>query len=335
MDHGDLTTSQTMIRQMMGFIPARAVLAAAKLGVADHVDADGTSANLLAERLEVDPRALNRLLRILDSIGVLNRDANDKISLTPLGMTLRRDTNESVHDYAIWIHDFIYEGFGGLSDSVRTGKPAFDMLFGMPIFSYIKENPETENIFHAGIGNRGRLDATAIVDAYDFSACRKVVDVGGGNGSLLSAIITAHEHVSGVLLEREAAIAAAESGRGGPLPRCELVVGDFFKSVPPDADTYILKMVIHNWSDDHAVRILENCRNAVARDGRLLIIEGIFGQTNELTMTHFMDLAMLVLQTGRERTAEEYDELLKRVGLRLERIIPTASAFCILESVVD
>jgi len=329
----ELSPSQEMIRRFMELVPARAILVAAKLRIADHLDDDGATSSQLAGKLDADPDALHRLLRMLASIGILHEMAEGRFTLTALGKTLRSDTPSSVRDYAVYVHDFIYEGFADLCETIRSGTPAFDRMFGMPFFPFLQQNPDRATVFHAGIGNRGHIEAKSIVDAYDFSTCRQVVDVGGGNGAFLSAILTTHDNVSGVLVDRTAAIEAAKSGRGGPLPRCEFVDNDIFQGVFAGADTYTLKRLLFDFSDEDAVRILNHCRKAVRDGGRLLIIEVLRGPANQRDLAHAMDLVFLVLLGGRTRTAEQYASLLERAGFGLARTIPTESDVTILEAV--
>jgi hypothetical protein len=333
MSDGSLNPPQQMIRLAMAFISARAIYAAAKLGVADGMDERGAPIAELAARRGLDPAALERLLRALSSVGVVRCDANGCFALTPLGATLRRDGPESVRDYVVYAHEFLYELFRGLDGSVRTGRPAVEDIFGAPLFDYLQSSPEKGALFHAGLGNRGRIEAPAILDAFDFAGCRRVVDLGGGNGAFLSAILARQPAVSGVLLERAPAVAAARAGEGGPLPRCELIEGDYFRSVPPDGDVYVLKRVLFD-HDDHEVRhILENCRAAMATGGRVLIIEGLVAPANRPGLAHLMDLTFLVATTGRMRTREEYATLLQDAGLRLTRVLPTQSDVSVLEAV--
>jgi len=324
-----LSHSQSMIRLLMGFIPTRVLYVAVKLGIADKIDDEGTSAQDLAQKLNVNPGALYRVMRTLAGLGVLHQDDNDRFFVTPFGETLRTDSPQSVRDYAIYSHEFVYDGFRNITESVRTGKPMID-----DFFAYLRSKPELETIFHAGIGNRGRIETKAILHAFDFSKCRQVVDVGGGNGAFLSSLLGSHDQVSGVLFDQESAIRAAESGRGGSLSRCELVAGDFFNRVPSGGDTYILKRVLFDWTDDEAVNILENCRKAADGDARLLIIEPLIGSRNEQTPAHLYDITFLVLLTGRVRTVDEYSALLSRAGFRLEKTIPTNSDVSILEAFI-
>ena len=323
---------QQMIRLFMEIVPAQAILVAAKLGIADEIGANGATSKELAASLAIDADALHRLLRLLAGVGVVEEREGDQFTLTALGETLRSDSPVSVRNYAVYAHEFLYPGFGDLEETVRTGKPAFDRSFGMPLFSYLQQNRERAAVFHAGIGNRGRIEARSIVDAYNFSTSKRVVDVGGGNGAFLSAIVTAHEGVSGVLQDRTAAIDAAKAGRGGPLPRCSFVDGDIFAEVFAGGDLYTLKRLLFDFADDDVVRILMNCRTAMPQTGRLLIIEVLQGPSNQRDLAHAMDLVFLVMLGGRTRTAEHYASLLHRAGFKLARTIPTESDVTILEA---
>lgn len=315
-----------MIRLFMSYIPTRVIYAAAKLELTDHIDDEGSSAEDLAQKIKLDPAALYRVMRVLAGLGVLHQDDNDRFFVTPFGETLRKGSPRSVRDYAIYSHEIVYDAFDGIADSLRTGKPVFD-----DFFSYLRDNPEKEAIFHAGMSNRGRIETAAVLEAYKFAETETVVDVGGGNGGFLSAILARNDHLSGVLFDQPSAIEAAKAERGGPLPRCTLVAGDFFDSVPA-GDTYVLKRVLFDWTDEQAVKILENCRRAMHGDARLLIIEPFIGRPNEQCPAHLFDMTFLVMLHGRLRTADEYAGLLGQAGFRTERIIPTESEVSVLEA---
>jgi hypothetical protein len=182
------------------------------------------------------------------------------------------------------------------------------------------------------MSNRGRIEAAAFLKAYQFSEPQTVVDVGGGNGGFLSVILACNDHLSGVLLDQASAIEAAKAARGGPLPRCRLVAGDFFDDVPSDGNVYILKRVLFDWTDEEVLRILKNCRRAMNSDARLLIIEPLIGPPNEQCSAHLFDMTFMVILHGRLRTADEYSGLLGRAGFRIERIIPTESEVSVLEA---
>ncbi|HEY7231029.1 MAG TPA: methyltransferase [Pseudolabrys sp.] len=329
----DLLPSQQMIRLLVGFIPARAIYAAVKIGLADEIDSTGSTTDELAQRLKVDARSLERLLRVLSGLGVLRGERDGRFSLTELGRTLRAGSPTSIRDYALFVHEFLYELFGGLAGAVASGQPAVEVAFGLPLYTYLQENPNKASLFHSGLSNRGRIEARAILDAYDFADCHSVVDLGGGNGAFLSAIVAQHPNVSGVLVERPSAIEAARAGRGGPLPRCEFIEGDFFQSVPSGGDAYVLKRVLVDHTDEKVLHILRNCLAAMRPGKKLLIIEPLGGAVNELSLARLMDLTYLLAGTGRVRSQEEHRSLLGDAGLRLRQCLPTQSDVSILECV--
>ena len=225
-----------------------------------------------------------------------------------------------------------YTAWGQLLHTVRTGETAFDYVFGAPRFEWLASHHEQAALFQQAMVSLSQGGNAEIARAYDFSACGLVVDVGGGHGQLLSAIVTANPHLSGVLLDLSAGIEAARRGVGGPLPRCELVVGDFFASVPA-ADTYVIKKVVHDWSDEQAVRILANCRRSMHVAGRVLVVETIVPPGNEADPIKLMDLNMLAVTGGMERTREQYERLFAIADLRLADVLPTGAAMSILEGV--
>jgi hypothetical protein len=321
------TLGQSMVRLFMGYIPTRVIYVAAKLELADHIGDDGASARDLAQKLKVDATALYRIMRVLAGLGVLRQDNNDQFYVTPFGETLRKDSPHSVRDYAIYSHEIVYNTFKDIVDSVRTGNPVIDDFFG-----FLRANPDQEAIFHAGMSNRGRIETATVLEAYKFSDSKMVVDVGGGNGGFLSAILACDDHLSAILFDQASAIEAAKTGRGGSLPRCRLVAGDFFDTVPTGGDIYVLKRVLFDWTDEEALRILKNCRRAMNSGARLLIIEPLIGRPNEQSPAHLYDMTFLVMMHGRLRTVDEYTGLLGQSGFGLQRVVPTESDVSIMEA---
>ena len=329
MEFENQSLGQSMVRLFMGYIPTRVIYAAAKLELTDYIGADGARAQDLAEKLKIDAGALFRVMRVLAGLGVLRQNDNDRFFVTPFGETLRKDSPHSVRDYAIYSHEIVYDAFKDVADCVRTGKPVID-----DYFAFLRANPDKEAIFHAGMSNRSRSETAAILEAYKFSKPQTVVDVGGGNGGFLSAILACNDQLSGVLVDQPSGIEAAKAGRGGPLPRCQLVAQDFFDGVPPGGDTYVLKRILFDWTDEEALRILKNCRRAMNSAARLLIIEPLIGLPNEQCPAHLYDMTFLVMLHGRLRTADEYSALLGRAGFKLQRVVPTESDVAILEAAV-
>jgi hypothetical protein len=325
----DFTKAQSMIELFNSYIPTRVIYVAAKLGLADHIGDDGALAQDLAAELNVHPDALYRLMRVLAGLGILRQHDHDRFFVTPFGDTLRKDSPQSVRDYAIYSHESTYERVGKMLDSIRTGEPAVENYF-----AGLRAEPEEQAKFFAGSGNKSRVETGAIIAAYDFSRCGRIVDVGGGNGSFLSRVLNAWEQVYGVLFDQSAAIEAAKAGRGGPLPRCEFVSGNFFDAVPSGGDTYILKRILDDWSDEKVLQIIRNCHGAMHSDCRLLIIEPLMGPPNQLCPGHLADMNFLVtFRGGRIRTEKEHGDLLEKAGFALTRIVPTQSEVSVIEAV--
>lgn len=324
--------TQQAIRLLMGFIAARAVYAAAKLGLADAIGPDGASAQDLVARLGADASGLERLLRALSGLGVVAQGEDGRYRLTPVGASLRKDMPDSIRDYAIYVHEFLYDLFAELVPGIKEGKPVVEKRLGAPLFAYLQQHAEIAALFHAGLANRGRIEAPAILEVVSFAGCRKIVDLGGGNGAFLSAILAAYPAASGVLFERGAAIASARRGEGGPLPRCTLIEGDYFTAVPGGGDAYILKRVLFDHTAAEVVRVLRNCRDAMAPHAKLAIVEGLAAAPNEESLQHLMDLTYLLATTGRMRRQDEYARLLQEAGMRLDRCVATHADVSVLEA---
>jgi hypothetical protein len=330
----DMASAQSMLQLSLGFISARAIYVAAKLGIADQIHDGSRTVRELARNTGVDDDALFRVMRLLAGVGVLRQSEAGTFSLTSLGETLRSDSAQSVRDYVILYRETVYQVFANIIYGLSTGESAILKTFGKDYFEMAGSDPEFAAVFHKGLASRAKNDTAALLEVYDFSSAKKVADIGGGAGALLSAILARYAQVSGILFDIKPAIDAAKAGRGGPLPRCELVVGDFFDRVPSDADLYVLKLVLHDWGDDDAARILKTIRTAIGADSRLLILEGLIGAPNDLNLTSFVDLNMLLgTRSGRERTEAEFATLLKSAGFKLKLTIPTNSALHILEAV--
>jgi hypothetical protein len=324
----DFTSALSMIELFNRYIPTRVIYVAAKLGLADYIGAEGAKAEDLAGKLSVHPDALYRVMRVLAGLGALRQDEDERFFVTPFGDTLRQDSPQSVRDYAIYSHESTYERVGKIMDSVRTGEPVIG-----DYFAQLRANPEQQAIFLAGSGNKSRVETAAIIAAYDFSQCGRIVDVGGGNGSFLAGVLNACDQVSGLLFDQNAAIEAAKAGRAGPLPRCEFIAGNFFEEVPSGGDTYILKRILDDWPDEKVLQILQNCRAAMPSKCRLLIIEPLMGPPNKLAPGHLADMNFLVtFKGGRIRTEQEHSNLLRQAGFQLQKYISTESEVSVLEA---
>jgi hypothetical protein len=324
-----------MMGLITGYWLSQAVGVVAKLGVADHLNNGPITCDELARSVGADSQALHRVLRLLSSVGVFTQVAPRSFGLTALGETLRSDAPGSVRNFAITeTAPGHWQPWGRLEESIRIGKPATRAALGMELFEWYAQNPDEAGFFNAAMGNLSALAAGELVRVFDFSGFRQVVDVGGAHGVLLSSILHASPTTRGVLFDLPHVIATAgESIKAlGLSERCELISGDFFEAVPEGADLHLLKQIIHDWDDERTTRLLTNCHRALAPQGTLLLVEMVVPPNNEPSPAQAMDLNMLVLLGGRERTEEEYRHLLAEVGFRLVRVIPTHSPFSVIEA---
>jgi hypothetical protein len=329
--------SAQLARLLDGYLTTQLLYVAATLGLADAL-ADGPQpAATVATMVGADPDVLARLLRGLALAGVVAEDGSERYALTPLGACLRAGVPGSQRGAALARGEIYYGAAAGLLQTVRAGGVAFEHIHGARFFDYLARDPGRETAFQASMADRARQEADAVVAAYDFSPFRQVLDVGGGGGILLEAIVRATPTVAGVLLDRATVVEAArtrlEAGDLGA--RIAGVAGDFFSAIPAGADAYLLSRVLHDWDDDAAIRILANCRRAIPAAGRLLVLEAVLAErAHESPGAVRMDLHMLTLLGGRERTAAQYRALLAGAGLELRRILPTGSpsGICVIEA---
>jgi hypothetical protein len=327
---------------MLGLITAywasQLVFVAAKLGLADLLAKGPLSAEVLAEQTGTNARYLYRMLRALASIGVFAEDKKGRFKLTPLAQTLRAGVTGSLRDFALMmVDDYNREAWGGLEYSIKSGRVAFDEVHKVPAFTYLRERPEKDRQFSASMASISGGQNEAIAEAYPFGDLSSLVDVGGAHGHMLAAILKRHKTLSGVLYDQPQVVAgAAESGfitAPGIAKRCKTEGGDFFASVPEGADGYILKFIIHDWDDERCIKILENCRTAMAKNGRVLLAETIIPKGNDPHFGKLLDINMMVIPGGQERTKAEFADLFAQAGLKLKRVIETATPVCILEAV--
>jgi SAM-dependent methyltransferase len=308
----------------------------ATLGVADRMSETPRPADAIAADCGADPDGLRRVLRLLAMHGVVHEAAPGQFALTPLGACLGTGSPVSVRSWFVMNGPIYRTLFDAPLHSVQTGRPAFAAVLGASFFDYAAVDPEWGAVFDAAMGDIGRRTAAAVVRAYDFRSFERIVDVGGGTGTLISAILEAAPNARGTIFDLApvAGRARAAIEAVGLAARCDVVTGDFFEAVPPGADAYVLSWVIHDWDDDEAAAILANCRHAMSSGGRVLLVESAMPDGDEPHLAKSMDIAMLVALGGRERTVPEYRSLLHRAGLQLTRVIPADSAMSIFEAVL-
>ena len=324
-----------MTQLVYGLVTTQAIYVAAKLAIADLVESTPKTAAELAAAINAHAPSLLRVLRMLASFGIFSEDATGRFHQTRLSYLLRSGHSRSIQALAILAGSPFFRGSTGeLEAAVMDGRSGFEHLFGTTLFEYFGAHPEVGAIAHAGMTSGSAIDAPAVVVAYDFSRFEQIVDVGGGRGALLHAILAANPKLHGVLADQSAVVVDATELRNGALAdRCEIVGTDFFDSVPAGADAYIMKWILHDWNDEDALKILKNCRRAIRDDGRLLIVDSVLKPSNEADPGRIMDLIMLAMAPGgRERTEAEFARLLAEAGFSFTRLIPTSGALSIVES---
>jgi hypothetical protein len=318
-----------------GYWLSQAVYVAAKLGLADLLKDGPRSAADLASATGTHARSLYRLLRALAGSGLFTQDAEGRFSLTALGQYLRGDVRGSQKAGAIMSGEEHYRAYAELLHCVRTGETAFDKVFGQPVFAYLASHPEAAQVFDDAMTAVHGAETAAMLDAYDFQGAGTLVDVGGGNGSLLIETLKRHPNLRGVLFDRPDVIERASPGlpAAGLGPRCAAVSGDFFVAVPPGGDAYVLRHIIHDWDDERSRIILKNCRAVLPPGGRVLVVESVLAPGDAPDWAKLLDLTMLVIPGGMERTEAEFAALLASAGLRLARVVRTRAEVCVIEGV--
>jgi hypothetical protein len=332
-------TPMRLLSMTHGVIIQQALYCAAKLGVADLLKDGRQTSSELARDLKVNEPALCRILRLLASQSVFEETSPRTFANTDLSQFLRSGVTGSVRSILIFRGSELFFGpFAEILYSVRTGEPARTKVFGMDGWEYLKQHPEQARIFDDAMTDMSAIVGPMVASAYDFGRWGSVMDVGGGNGILLAFILKAHPEMRGVLADLPHVLDRAQQRGllGGELQvRSAMQPCDFLHEVPSGCRAYLMKNVIHDWSDEHAEKILVNCRRAVPEDGALLLVEWALQEGNLHPGGKLFDVVMLVMTGGRERTAEEYRQLLARAGFRLNQVIITSSDLSIIEALPE
>ena len=275
-------------------------------------------------------------MRMLASRGIFTQHRHRRFALAPMGEALRIDALDSIRGYVLFVGDPLHwEHWGQLSHSVRTGRCAIEELRGKPTFEWLEDVPELAAVFNDGMTAISKMETPVVVAAYDFSPFGTIVDVGGGHGLLLSAILRQSPDSRGILFDAESVVEGAPAvlEPAGVSARCTAVGGSFFESVPSGGDAYVLKHIIHDWDDEKSLQILRNVRAAMNPDGKLLIVETVVPDDDREHLSKLLDLEMLVAATGRERTEAEYAKLLSQAGFRHARTVGTVGPASIVEAI--
>ena len=325
---GNVTPNAELLEMAMAYSRSRMLCAAARLGIADALGDETRDVGFLAESCQADPDALYRLLRALSSIGVTEETTPKHFRLTPFGKPLRKNDPKSVWAAVVFWADLLADSWSLLTDCVRTGKPASEVR-DPNIPSRWSQDPDASAIFRAVMGTAPAEDYAPIAQAWDFSRSKVVADLGGGGGSLILAVLELNPHLQGMLVDLDPSIEAAKSrfAKEKPVSRCELIAADLMQSVPPGADVYMIKHVLHGRRDAEAITILRNCRAVIPQNGNLLVIEFVLPplvsqRDPQLEGRLMSDLNMLAVTGGRERSEREWKTLLEAAGFNLTRVYP-------------
>jgi SAM-dependent methyltransferase len=330
-------TLRDFLALMSGHSIVRSVGVIAELGVADQLVKGPRTAAEIAQTLGVDAAALGRTLRMLSAAGVFTESSTPaRYGLTNVSRMLLSESPDSLRDFArLRGGSMSWKAWEGLEHAVRTGNSGFELVHGSSAFEHLARHPSAAKFFDDGMRSLSRQVDASVVESYDFSRFRKVIDVGGGHGGLLAAVLRAHEQLHGILLDRAGVVAQSHEvlRAAGVADRCEVVAGDFFEPLPRGADAAILSHVLHNWGDEDSLRILRQCRDALGPKGTVLILEYAMTDDAAGVIAKQFDLQMLVyFGAGRERTTQEYRELLARAGLTLTKVVPTSSPVAVFEA---
>ena len=322
------------MRLVNGYQVSQAIHVAAELGIADLLAEGARSSDDLAAAAGADGDSLYRLLRALASVGVLHEDDGRVFSLTPVGDQLRSDVPGSLHGWAVFVgQPSFWQVWSNLLYSVQTGENAFRHVHGQDVWSYRAERPDESAIFDAAMKSRTGATNAALVEAFDFSRFRALVDVGGGNGALLASVLASQPELEGVLFDQSHVVSGAGPvlEAAGVADRCRIESGSFFETVPAGGDAYLLKWIIHDWEDADSIAILRVVRAAMSEGATLLVVERDLGAPNADPPTKFSDLNMLVAPGGRERTQDEYAALFEAAGFRLVGVTRTSGELVVYE----
>jgi hypothetical protein len=333
--HADHDT-QRLMELINGFQTTQAIYVAVTLGVPDLLRNGALACDELAALTGTHSRSLYRLLRALAAMAIMNESEDRRFALTPLGRALVSDAEPSRNAWAKFVAGPpSWAAWGHLLHSVRTGETGFGRANGQDVWSYRADNPEDSALFDLAMREHTRNIAREMVSAYDFSQFGHIVDIGGGNGTLMAGLLAACRPATGTLLDLTHVVAGAGDvlEEAGVRPRCKVLAGSFFDSVPTGGDVYVLKSILHDWDDPEAHAILRNCREAMHPGARLLIVERILAPRNQGAEGKLSDLNMLVNAGGRERTSEEFTALLAGAGFELGAMIRLPNSRFIIEAI--
>src|SRR5579864_1392145 len=312
---------------------SQAIYVVAKLGIADLLKDRPLKCSEIAAIVGADVGSVFRLMRALSSLGIFAQTSDGYFYILPLGENLRADIPGSLKAIIITLGEIHYQACGALLHAVQTGSPAFDQVFGAGLFEYLGRNADAANSFNEGMASLARMLAYGVVLAYDLGRVSCIVDVGGGNGRFLETILEIYPEIQGTVFDSAATIERNRLRAGSKPRRCSYVAGDFFASVPQGGDLYFLCGVVHDCDDERPVTILRNCRAAVSTTGRLLLLETVVPENDSMHFSKILDLNMLAMSSGRERSQTEFRTLLAAAGFRISKIVATMAPQSLIEAI--
>jgi hypothetical protein len=320
---------------MAGTWVARSIHVVAELRIADHLADGPRSAEALAAAAGVSARPMYRLLRALVAVGLFASEPDGRFRLNPLAELLRENGPDSFRAMVILLGDEQARCWDDLLETIRTGEPAFERLYGEPVFTYLAKHPEKARLFDAAMAAVSGRVVQEVLDAYDFLGVRLLADVGGGTGATLAGALHRYPHMRGILfdLPHVAERARAFLEDAGVARRCSILGGDFFETAPEGADTYLLRHILHDWDDTKAGLILKNLRRVMPAGARLLVVDTVLAGGDGQERGKLLDLHMMVAAGGAERTETEFRQLLSSRGFWMNRVVPTAGEVSVIESV--
>lgn len=340
-EHDQAEHQRKLFQLVWGYATAQVVGVAARWKIVDRIGDAERGSEELADELDCPHRTTLRLLRAMAALGLLSENSPGRFTVAPLGAPLRSDQPGSMYGLARMFTDpVMWRAWGDLDHSVHTGQIAFDRIFGTDYFSHLKTDPELSALFNTAMSEATSRAAPVVAKSYDFGRFGTVMDVGGGAGTLLGAILAEHPGLRGILFDSaEGAAEAPETlAKVGVVDRCDISTGDFFAEVPAGADAYLLKSIVHDWDDEKAGTILTNCRRAMPADGRLLIVEPVLPEVVDpdtgSPVIYLSDLNMLVNLGGMERTLPEFALLCDGAGFTIRDTVelPNPIGFTIIEA---
>jgi hypothetical protein len=329
------TPYEQMLQNLFGGWISRSLGALARLGVADHVNNTPKSVEEIAPLVGAKPDLLYRLMRATASVGVLAETPDHRFVETPLSQVLKTGANPGLRDVAIFTSaEWHTRSWSQLDQTIQTGQRPLEKIWGTSMAAFFASNGPDATAFHNGMTDLSSQDGPLVAEVYDFSGIKNLTDVGGGHGLLLASILKQNPGMKSTLYDLPQVVAGASGGPTEPVKnRVTITGGNMFESVPPGADAYIMKYIIHDWPDDLCLKILKGCRNGVNPGGKLLVLDSVIPGPNEFHMGKFEDLEMMLFPGGKERTQEEFRDLFAAAGWKLTRVIPTKSHLSIVEGV--